>query len=160
MIVEISNVSVFGEKLPVSRQTGRLQAGCCRAVVQQYKLSGQRQWLIVKGGCQEVWMWNEWSRLLVGRCCRVLLNVSLCNHKCSNLICLFTVLFNCTGFRNAAHQASEKNEATLLHVLSVTLCNTDPEFYKEFCLMSVCVINICTVTEISNPIWACTTVGA
>jgi len=51
----ISNVSVVGEKLSVTRQTGRLQADCCRAVVQQWKMSDHRQWLVVKGGHWEVW---------------------------------------------------------------------------------------------------------
>ena len=43
MIAERSNVSVVGETLSVSRQTGRLEAGCSRAVIQQYTMSGYRQ---------------------------------------------------------------------------------------------------------------------
>jgi len=35
-----SKVSVVGEKSSLSRQTRRLQAGCFRAVVQQYKTTG------------------------------------------------------------------------------------------------------------------------
>jgi len=41
--------------LPVTRQTGRLQVCCSRAVVQQWRTSGHRQWRAVKGGRREVW---------------------------------------------------------------------------------------------------------
>ena len=39
MIAEINEVSVVGEKLTLSKQTGRLQSACSRAVVQQWSLT-------------------------------------------------------------------------------------------------------------------------
>jgi len=45
-------------KFQLSEKKLIVDAGCSRAVIQQQKISGHRQWLVVKGGRQEVWKWT------------------------------------------------------------------------------------------------------